>query len=239
MTRIDPAWRCVVLVRHGETWENRSGTLQGQDPRRGRLTPEGMEQARAAGRALAGEPFEAVFCSPLERAVLTMSLMLCERPPPGPDEAPATLPLCFDDALREIHMGALHGATRTDWLAAAKAHGDIANFAPNGGESWNAVQARVGAFFDATLRQAPERCVLVVAHGGVVRGALTHLAGEPMAMTWAGLGQGPAQENGAINRVWLDADGAVRAMMANDRRHFGGEGGVWWTPERPTWQARG
>lgn len=231
----------IVLVRHGRTFENESGTLQGQDPRRGRLTPLGMEQARAVGRALATEPFGRVYCSPLERAVLTMSLMLCERADPG------TRPIGFDDDLREIHMGALHGASRADWLAAARRHGDPVTFTPAGGESWAGLQARVAAWFERTISAEAagfDAPALVVAHGGVVRGILTALAGQPMAMGWAGIGDGPTLTNGGISRVRLDANGHVVELLANDTRHLVGldveaGAGQWWDPAARRWRVVG
>ena len=62
----------VMLVRHGETLENKADTLQGCDPRRGRLSPRGVEQSRRLGRALSGVALDVAWCSPLERAVTTL-----------------------------------------------------------------------------------------------------------------------------------------------------------------------
>ena len=221
----------LVLVRHGETHENRSRTLQGQDPRRGRLTAEGIAQAVAAGRALAGEHFDRCYCSPLERAVLTLARVLEARPGDG------TVPLAFPEVLRESHMGALNGKTRDDWLAAADAFGDRLHFTVEGGESWHGVQARVGRWLDETLRPIEDERVLIVAHGGVIRGLLTHLAGQPMAIDWAGLAGGPPVGNGSICRVRLDG-GRVVEMTADDRRHLGVPGLGWrWDAPSKAWRA--
>lgn len=221
----------IVLVRHGETFENKSGTLQGQDPRRGRLTPEGMAQASEAGRALAGEHFDRAYCSPLERAVLTLARLLEARPSEG------TVPLAFPEALREVHMGALHGRTRDDWVAAAEAFGDRLRYAPEGGESWADVQARAGAWFDEAVRPIEGERVLIVAHGGTIRAILTHLAGQGMAIEWAGLGAGPAVRNCSISRVRL-RDGVVEEMLAGDTRHLGaGDPGQRWHGGSKAWHA--
>lgn len=217
MAEPNPPVTEVVLIRHGETNENRSRTLQGQDPRRGRLTAAGIEQAAAAGRALAGQRIDRAFCSPLERAVLTLARVLEARP------SDDCVPLFFPPALREIDMGALHGKSRDDWLAAADAFGDRLHFTVEGGESWHAVQARVGCWFDEAVRPLVDERVLIVAHGGVIRGVLTHLTGQPMAIEWAGLAGGPPVGNGSICRIRL-VDGAPVELTADDRRHLGAPG---------------
>lgn len=56
----------VYLVRHG-TVHNPRRILYGRLPRF-RLSPRGVEEARAAGRFLNGTPIAALYCSPLLRA---------------------------------------------------------------------------------------------------------------------------------------------------------------------------
>lgn len=62
----------VVLVRHGETEWSRTGRHTGRTDVE--LTEQGREQARRAGRALAGREFGLVLSSPLGRAVETCRL---------------------------------------------------------------------------------------------------------------------------------------------------------------------
>ena len=226
----------ILLVRHGETTENRSETLQGQDPRRGRLTALGCDQARRVGRRLRRLDFDRVAVSPLERAVLTLGLVLEAR------EGDGTWPLDFCDDLREIDLGGLHGAPRAAWLAGAAAAGSVADYRPPGGESWNDLQRRVGGWFDRELRVADARRVLIVAHGGVIRALLTWVLRLPMAMPWAGLGRTPGLRNGAICRVVLDGDGdGAPEVWADDTRHLadldsGAGAGVHWSAGAAAWR---
>src|SRR5205085_6505924 len=63
----------LVLVRHGETLDNRSGRLLGRsDPP---LTPLGRVQARSLAATLTGESPATVLSSPLLRAVQTATLI--------------------------------------------------------------------------------------------------------------------------------------------------------------------
>jgi probable phosphoglycerate mutase len=99
----------IYLVRHGETTWNRVGRQQGHldSP----LTPKGIEQARAAGRALRRAlPALANVCietSPLGRARLTATILCDEL---GLDEGAIVIaPL-----LIEANFGAWQGHTHAE-----------------------------------------------------------------------------------------------------------------------------
>lgn len=213
----------VVIVRHGETVENVTGTLQGLDPNRGRLTTRGLAQAEAVGRALAGESFDKGYCSPLERAVMTLAGIVRGRLVARPD-APS-LPLRFVDGLREMDMGRLSGGHRDAWHAEALSfgaeRGDALRYRAPGGESALDLQHRVGRWFDHVMHHASGGRLLVVAHGGVVRALLTHALGQPMSLDWAGIGVDLPSRNASIARLGLVA-GRVVAASVDDTRHLVG-----------------
>jgi broad specificity phosphatase PhoE len=60
-----------LLLRHGQTDFNAAGRVQGSSDS-SRLSPEGVEQARAVGRFLAKLPIDRVYVSPLTRAQETL-----------------------------------------------------------------------------------------------------------------------------------------------------------------------
>jgi broad specificity phosphatase PhoE len=60
----------LILVRHGETIENRTGISMGHSP--GKLTPEGIEQARTLSKHLRDEKIDKALCSDLKRAPATI-----------------------------------------------------------------------------------------------------------------------------------------------------------------------
>ena len=59
----------LLLIRHGETVDNVNRIMQGQTP--GRLTDNGVEQARLLGKQLAHKHIDAFVSSDLKRAVDT------------------------------------------------------------------------------------------------------------------------------------------------------------------------
>lgn len=202
----------ITLVRHGETHQNFSHVVQGQDPTQGRLTGRGMRQAELLGQALAGRTFDHAYCSTLERAVLTLSLILLARP------GDRTVPLVFADELREIHLGVLHGRPHQDWRESIT--GDPMHYRPDGGESWLDVQDRAARYLQEQILPAGHRDILIVAHGGVNRGLIASLLNFPMARTWEGPGLGTPQDNTCVNLLELDDSGCVVQAVVNDTAHL-------------------
>ncbi len=62
----------VLLIRHGETEWSISGQHSGRVDLP--LTARGEDEAREVGRLLAGQTFDRVLCSPLQRAVRTCEI---------------------------------------------------------------------------------------------------------------------------------------------------------------------
>jgi probable phosphoglycerate mutase len=187
----------IYLVRHGQTHFNAERRMQGHldSP----LTALGRDQAAAIGRLLRdliGKPVGwRLVSSPLGRAQATAAII----------GQTLGLPIETDRRVIEVSFGQWDGRLR-DELAAE--HPDTFGqggwqFAAPGGESVEAVEARVGDWL-ADLPPEPERRVIVVSHGGsgrVVRGAYL---GLPRAETWA---QDVPQDavfrlaNGAVERI--------------------------------------
>ena len=205
----------ICLVRHGETYQNFNHTVQGSDPTQGRLTEKGLRQAELLGKHLAGRPFDMVYCSPLERAVLTMSLLLVAR---GGER---TLPITFAEQLKEVNLGFLHGRPHEEWKADIS--GDPMEYTPEGGESWLDVQRRVTAYFQDVVLSAPHREVLIVAHGGVNRGIIASLTGITMGEAWHGAGVGAPQDNTCVNDLEIDDAGKLTRAVVNATTHLPGE----------------
>ncbi|BDG17534.1 histidine phosphatase family protein [Thermus brockianus] len=140
------------LVRHGETLWNREGRLLGWTDLP--LTPLGRAQARALRGLLPPLP---AYSSDLRRALETAALAGFAPQPTR--------------ALREIHFGALEGAS---WETLDPLHKEallrFQGFHPPGGEGLEAFQERVFRFLEGL-----EGPALLFTHGGVVRAVLRAL----------------------------------------------------------------
>src|SRR3954471_3799320 len=150
----------LFLVRHGESTYNAEGRLQGQaDPP---LTPRGRAEAEALARGLDGAGPDHVIASDLVRARGTPSLLGHPAPP-------------TDARRREMDVGEWSGRPISDFPSGSEPSWRGGALVPPGGEGWPELVARVGAVVDQLLADGGPW--LVVAHGGVVRAAITHLTG--------------------------------------------------------------
>lgn len=193
----------IYLLRHGATAANRAtpyrlqGRAQDLD-----LDPVGREQARRAALALASIPLDAVYTSPMRRAVQTADAIAAPR-----GLRPATLL-----ALVEADVGAWEGLT---WDEARARHPeDYANFMANpgvapyrDGESFLDVQRRVAPAMAELARRHPAGRVAVVAHNVVNRAYLALLLGVPIA-----LARTLPQNNGGINVIHHPPDAPPDAL---------------------------
>ena len=167
----------IYYIRHGETSWNADGRLQGtQDIA---LNDLGRRQAVQSGHILAdllardGRDKSQIpyLSSPLSRARTTMELMRgALNLPPGE--------YATDDRLREIGYGQWEGSTLAEMQAAdpvffARRLADKWRVAPEGGETYEAVQRRMRDWYDHLRGDA-----VVVAHGGTARALMVALGFE-------------------------------------------------------------
>jgi broad specificity phosphatase PhoE len=90
----------VILVRHGESTFNAERRVQGHC-NQSALTERGQEDARRVGAALANIPFQAAYCSPLQRAQQTMAQIVAAQP--------QSLTVQLSDQLKEINLAEWEG----------------------------------------------------------------------------------------------------------------------------------
>jgi broad specificity phosphatase PhoE len=154
----------IMLLRHGESEGNAAGRMQGRSDYP--LSALGREQAALAAEFLAtrGQPFAAVYASPLKRAFETASIVAERGVRPEP---------IVDEDLPEIGAGTLEGLNQAEIRERhpefmSRALIETADFSSYGGESYAEVQARVRRVLtrlEERHRSAGER-LLLVGHGG-------------------------------------------------------------------------
>ncbi|MFC5176978.1 histidine phosphatase family protein [Nocardioides taihuensis] len=166
----------VVLVRHGRTSANASGTLAGRTPGV-RLDDTGTAQAERAGARLAAVPLAAIVSSPLERCRQTARAIARAHP--------AAPRVSSDRGLTECDYGEWQGRPLKE-LAKEKlwkvVQGQPSAAVFPGGESMATMQARV---VDAVRRHdaaveaehGPHAVWVAVSHGDLIKAVLADALG--------------------------------------------------------------
>jgi len=190
----------ILLCRHGETHWNRLRRVQGHTDAPAPLTLTGIDQAKAMGatilRLTAGGAGWGVAASPLARCVQTAAI-LCET------AGLAFESVAFDDRLAEVDTGGFSGLLKSDLEArypALMAGTGLESWFLRcpGGESWDDLAARIGAW----MRElAPETRLVVVSHG---------VAGKVLRCLYAGLRpEAVLAEDSPQDALFVLEDGAV------------------------------
>jgi probable phosphomutase (TIGR03848 family) len=166
----------LILVRHGRTTANASGTLAGRT--RGVLLDEaGQGQAARAGERLAGVPLAAIVSSPLERCRQTAKAIAAAHPAaPGVRTDRAITECDYGDwsgrPIKELAKEPLWGTVQTQPSAVEFP----------GGETMTGMQARAVAAVrrrDAALQaeHGPGAVWVAVSHGDVIKSILADALG--------------------------------------------------------------
>ncbi len=161
----------LFCVRHGESTYNAEQRIQGQSE--APLSPLGRLQSEAVASVLARMPVDAVYSSPLLRAMETAQ----------PIARVLGLEVRTDDRLKEIHAGIfqghlwkdiqrLHPAEAASWFA------QEADFVIPSGESRRQLMSR-GQEVIQTIAAAGHGLAVVVSHGGLLAAAMKALLEIP------------------------------------------------------------
>lgn len=188
--------RRIYLMRHGFVDYTSRLVRESQDPSRAYLTPEGREEARAAGIALADVHFDLALCSGLHRTRETAEIVLAQHP--------YKLELEDEPRLAELRSGQYIDFKSAEHLAATmtfqfEAAGDPGATFLEGGEKFSDAMARIQEGFESLLARPDWHTALIVAHEVVNRLALAWAIGAPL-----GASAGFEQDTGCINILDFD-----------------------------------
>lgn len=179
------------LVRHGETDWNRQRRVQGSSDIP--LNDTGRNQAAGAARLLARRSFDAVYTSPLSRAVETAQIISGQLGLGEPIR---------HDAFVERDYGEAEGLTRSQidsrWGGGAPVPGR---------ESRGSVQRRVTAALHEIAQDNAGRHFIVTTHGGVIRSMLFAVHADEH--------RSAPITNGSIHSFQI-LDGTLALMIFND-----------------------
>ena len=186
----------ISLVRHGQTDWNLAKRIQGSSDIP--LNGTGRAQADATGRALAGGRFDAVFASPLSRALDTARI-IAEHLGLG---EPGTLP-----AVAERQYGEAEGLTGAEILERWPEGTPVP-----GRETREEVVKRALPALVELGGAHPGQNLIVVSHGGVISSLVRHVTDHALP------GPGEVIPNGSVHRFRYD-DG----RLTLDRFNLGPE----------------
>jgi len=138
----------LIFESHSTTKDNEAGTAAGWYDVE--LSDVGMQQAKELGQRYAGQAFDAVFCSDLQRSYKTAELAFGDA-----------FPVIQDERLRECNYGDLNRAPKTQ-IDAMK-HSAITEPFPNG-ESYQDTSSRMKAFIDDLKANHDGKRVMIIGH---------------------------------------------------------------------------
>ncbi len=201
----------MFLVRHGAT------SLTAEDRFAGStdvpLSEDGRRQAACLAERLKRQSIDAIYASPLERALETARILA----------APHGLRPVVESALREIDYGRWEGLTREEVQAAFSAEyaiweEDPFTVAPAGGESGVNVLSRALPLMRQIVAHHRHRSVVVVAHKGTLRLLIASLLGFDVRGYRDRLDQSPA----ALSILDFMSEVRPRLRLYNDVSHYEG-----------------
>ena len=191
----------MIFVRHGQSFGNLEQRFMGQTETA--LTPLGHRQAQATADFLKAYKIDAIYSSDLSRAMQTAA-------PTALSQGVAVIP---DKAFREINAGLWEGKPYSllrkefgegyeQWLT------DLGHAHPDGGESTQALAARVYDAVDRILEIERGKTVAVFTHATPVR---------MLACRWFGLSPEKAADvpfcrNASVSIVEYEDNGDFRLI---------------------------
>ncbi|WP_437670268.1 histidine phosphatase family protein [Sorangium sp. So ce131] len=201
----------LMLIRHGETDDNRAQVFQGQAG--SCLNERGRAQAARLAERLVGARIRpaAVYCSDLERARETADIL----------GAALGLAPALDAGLREVHLGAWQGLSRADvqarfpeeW-AAWRSGVDVRR---GGGETYAELGDRMTRALERVAERHAGEAVALVSHGAAIK----TLVGRVLHMGASGLKALKVPANTGVCLIERDESGGYHLVVWNDASHLG------------------
>lgn len=197
----------MYLIRHGQTDWNDEGRYQGRTD--STLDAIGQAQAARLAAALSRALLTAVYTSALSRARATAEAIA----------APHALPIIVVEQLGEVALGAWEGMTAAEIREqfgpdVLDRRLEDPHFAPPGGETLAALQARALRAVREIVGRHPGETVAVVAHGAINKTIVLAVLGAPLTRS-----RSFRQSNGAINVLEFDGPRA-RVLLLNETAHL-------------------
>jgi len=186
----------LILTRHGETTDNVNGIVQGHLD--GKLTTDGINQAKKLAIRLKDEKFDAIYSSDLGRAAETAKEIAKYHP---------YIKIEYTKKLRERDAGDFSGKKEVDidWKNPPKNIEDPEN-----------IRIRGKQMLDLAYKKYPYGNVLFVGHGGVNKVIITIIMNKPTEYRH----ELEKQKNTAVNIFEIREDKKHVVHLLNNIEHL-------------------
>ena len=150
------------ITRHAESALNTKGVLNRESGVENGITETGKEQVKALAAELRETGIDYIYYSPLQRTKETAEAVAAEL-------GLSSDRLIADDRLLEMSFGEFEGKQVDEYHAFYETGMDRLTKRPEGGENWNDVRTRTGAFLYEVNAKLEGKKVLVVSHNGTMQ----------------------------------------------------------------------
>jgi broad specificity phosphatase PhoE len=151
----------LIIVRHGETVENKTKTIQGHT--HGTLTDKGIKENAQLAELLKDHELHYIYSSDLGRALKTAKQIQAHHP---------YLEIILEPLLRERYYADAQGKTYKECGFDGVPE---MTWVPEGGESLESMLQRAEQFIENVKRDHPDENVMVVTHGLLIMALLSKL----------------------------------------------------------------
>lgn len=195
----------LIITRHGQTEENVAGIMQGHLP--GKLSEEGIRQAKKLADRLKNEKIDLIFSSDLARAADTAVEISFYHP---------QAKLEFTEELRERHLGDFTGKHKSEvGVDLNQTVSGVYDQTPNG-ENLESLYKRAESFLHKVLSAHHKDNVLFVGHSGINKALLTVIMGKkPQDITSV-----ENLHNTSVNIFEIDENRNHTIHLLNDISHL-------------------
>lgn len=157
----------LIITRHGETEENKAGIIQGHLP--GKLSVDGINQARKVALRLKGEKIDFIYSSDLARTSDTAKEIAKFHP---------NTPIEFIEDLRERNLGELQGRRKSEFGLGEKEFLGTLFESIKGGETIKQLYGRAESFLCKIISKHSKDTVLFVGHNGINKALIAVITGK-------------------------------------------------------------
>jgi len=146
----------LILVRHGETFSNEKGIIQGRlNGRKQKLNSVGIIQAKGIGKKFKKSKIDLIYSSRLKRAKQTAKIVKKEL----------NVKLMFDKRLNDRKLGDLQGKKQPKHWNKSLWDSEFVSY--HGGEMYLHLRRRVKKFLLNLLEKYPDKTILIITHKAI------------------------------------------------------------------------